>query len=229
MLLDCKTGIDSCSETIFAAPRPPKPGAERNVSRRCGQRPKVWVAVAGMVFLGMTGSALAQTVDPDLSIDDFRATAEEAYVYAFPMLVAYKVLHDYNVDQKSGAFLAPFNQINNQARVFSPKDTTIVTPNSDTPYSMVQRDLRAEPMVFCLPEVDKARYYSVQLTDMFTNNFGYMGSRTRDRLAGTDAQRLGCQLSEVSQLPAAVRAGVRASCVRTEAARQLCPDRDQGG
>ena len=132
----------------------------------------------------MTGSALAQTIDPDLSIDEFRATAEEAYVYAFPMLVAYKVLHDYNVDQNSGAFLAPFNQLHNEARVFSPKDTTIVTPNSDTPYSMVQLDLRAEPMVFCLPEVDKSRYYSVQLTDMFTNNFGYMGSRTTGNDAG---------------------------------------------
>ena len=132
----------------------------------------------------MTGSTLAQTIDPDLSIDEFRATAEEAYVYAFPMLVAYKVLHDYNVDQNSGAFLAPFNQLHNEARVFSPKDTTIVTPNSDTPYSMVQLDLRAEPMVFCLPEVDKSRYYSVQLTDMFTNNFGYMGSRTTGNDAG---------------------------------------------
>ncbi len=132
----------------------------------------------------MTGSTLAQTIDPDLNIDEFRATAEEAYVYAFPMLVAYKVLYDYNVDQNSGAFLAPFNQLHNEARVFSPKDTTIVTPNSDTPYSMVQLDLRSEPMVFCLPEVDKSRYYSVQLTDMFTNNFGYMGSRATGNDAG---------------------------------------------
>ena len=151
MLLDRKTGFEYCSETIFSALRPRQPDADKTACRRIGPRSKLWTAVAGSAFLGMTGSTLAQTIDPDLSIDEFRATAEEAYVYAFPMLVAYKVLHDYNVDQNSGAFLAPFNQLHNEARVFSPKDTTIVTPNSDTPYSMVQLDLRAEPMVFCLP------------------------------------------------------------------------------
>lgn len=132
----------------------------------------------------MSGSTFAQTFDPDLSIEEFRATAEEAYLYAFPMLVGYKVLHDYNVDKNSGAYIAPFNQLFNEARVFTPKDTTISTPNSDTPYSLVQLDLRAEPMVICLPEIEKSRYYDVQLTDMYTNNFGYMGSRTTGNGAG---------------------------------------------
>ncbi|MFZ0097861.1 MAG: DUF1254 domain-containing protein, partial [Gemmobacter sp.] len=144
----------------------------------------LWAAAATAAFFSANGSTFAQTVDPNLSIDDFRSTAEEAYVYAFPMLIAYKVLHDYNVDQKSGAYIAPFNQLHNEARVFSPKDTTIVTPNSDTPYSMVQLDLRAEPMVICLPDVEKSRYFSVQLTDMYTNNFGYMGSRSTGNDAG---------------------------------------------
>ena len=67
------------------------------------------------------------------------------------------------------------------------KDTAIVTPNSDTPYSMVQADLRAEPIVLCVPKVDKARYYSVQLVDMYTFNYGYIGSRA----TGSDA---GCYL-----------------------------------
>lgn len=184
MLLDRETSFECCSGMTFTALQPTQPDSDRTACRRRGLRSKLCAAVAGSAFLGITGNALAQTVDPDLSIDEFRTTVEEAYVYAFPMLVAYKVLHDYNVDQKSGAFLAPFNQLHNEARVFSPKDTTIVTPNSDTPYSMVQLDLRAEPMVFCLPEVNKARYYSVQLTDMFTNNFGYMGSRTTGNGAG---------------------------------------------
>ncbi len=61
------------------------------------------------------------------------------------------------------------------------------TPNSDTPYSMVQADLRAEPMVLCVPEVDKKRYYSVQLADLYTFNYGYIGSRA----TGSDA---GCYL-----------------------------------
>jgi hypothetical protein len=39
-------------------------------------------------------------------------------------------------------------------------------------------DLRAEPTVISLPAVPKPRYYSVQLTDANTFNYGYMGSRT---------------------------------------------------
>ena len=69
-------------------------------------------------------------------------------------------------------------------KVFTPKDTAIVTPNSDTPYSMLQADLRAEPIVFCVPDIEKNRYYSVQLTDMYTFNYGYVGSRATGNIGG---------------------------------------------
>jgi hypothetical protein len=62
--------------------------------------------------------------------------------------------------------------------VYTPKDTTIVTPNSDTPYSFVAMDLRAEPYVLCNPEIEKSRYFSVMLVDFYTFNYGYTGSRT---------------------------------------------------
>ena len=104
--------------------------------------------------------------------------AESAYIYGFPMIANYKALYQFNVDKSSGQYKAPFNQICNDARVFTPKDTAIVTPNSDTPYSLLQMDLRAEPIVLCVPEVEKGRYYSVQLVDMYTFNYGYIGSRT---------------------------------------------------
>jgi len=52
---------------------------------------------------------------------------------------------------------------------------------------MVQMDLRAEPMVLCVPAIDKSRYYSVQLTDLYTFNYGYIGTRA----TGTDA---GCYM-----------------------------------
>jgi hypothetical protein len=64
------------------------------------------------------------------------------------------------------------------SKTFTPKDTAIVTPNADTPYSMIEMDLRAEPLVLCLPKVEKTRYYSVQLADLYSYNVGYMGSRT---------------------------------------------------
>src|SRR4051794_41368249 len=65
-----------------------------------------------------------------------------------------------------------------------PQDTAVVTPNSDTPYSFVAMDLRAEPFVVCNPQVEKGRYFSIQLVDLYTFNFGYMGSRTTDNGPG---------------------------------------------
>jgi hypothetical protein len=44
-------------------------------------------------------------------------------------------------------------------------------------------DLRAEPYVICNPAIEKGRYYSVQLVDLYTFNYGYAGSRT----TGNDA------------------------------------------
>ena len=64
------------------------------------------------------------------------------------------------------------------------KDTAVVTPNSDTPYSMLWRDLRAEPLVFSVPAVETERYYSVQLVDGNTFNYGYIGSRATGIEAG---------------------------------------------
>jgi hypothetical protein len=110
--------------------------------------------------------------------------SKAAYIYAFPMIAAYKAFYEFNVDKKSSQYKGPLNTIISDANVFTYKDTAIPTPNSDTPYSMMQVDLRAEPMVFCVPAIEKSRYYSVQLTDMYTFNYGYVGSRTTGNEAG---------------------------------------------
>lgn len=110
--------------------------------------------------------------------------AEEAYIYGFPMVMNYLTVYQYFLDKSSSQYKAPFNQIYNTARVYTPKDTAIVTPNSDTPYSFVAMDLRAEPFVLSLPEIEKSRYYSVQMIDMYTCNYGYIGSRATGNSAG---------------------------------------------
>ena len=100
------------------------------------------------------------------------------------MIAAYKALYQFNVDRDNDQYKGPFNRVLSTAKVFTPKDTAIVTPNSDTPYSMLQADLRAEPLVLSVPDVDKGRYYSVQLTDMYACNYGYIGSRATGNAAG---------------------------------------------
>jgi hypothetical protein len=133
---------------------------------------KLTVMFAGVVASMATAPCMAQD---QRALGELKTVAEEAYLYGFPMIVNYKVLYEYNVDRPSGQFKASFNEINNEARVFTPKDTTISTPNSDTPYSLAQLDLRAEPVVLCMPEIEKARYYDVQLVDMYTDNYGFFG------------------------------------------------------
>jgi hypothetical protein len=49
---------------------------------------------------------------------------------------------------------------------------------------MLWLDLRAEPMVLSVPAVDKKRYYSIQLIDSNTYNYGYIGSRATGNEAG---------------------------------------------
>jgi hypothetical protein len=110
--------------------------------------------------------------------------AEAGFIYGLPIVMNYAVMYEYAVDRKSGQFKAPFNQIKNEARVYTYKDTAIVTPNSDTPYSFLWMDLRAEPVVISVPAVEKSRYYSVQIEDGNTYNYGYIGSRTTGNEAG---------------------------------------------
>lgn len=107
-----------------------------------------------------------------------------AYIYAFPMIMNYGTMYEYSIDSSSSQYKAPFNRIYNTASVYTPADTAVVTPNSDTPYSFVGMDLRAEPIVLCVPEIEKARYYSIQLVDMYTYNIGYIGSRATGNGAG---------------------------------------------
>jgi hypothetical protein len=68
-------------------------------------------------------------------IAETKAIAVEGFIYGLPIVMNYAVMYEYVVDRDSGQFKAPFNQIKNEARVFTYKDTAIVTPNSDTPYS----------------------------------------------------------------------------------------------
>src|SRR5947208_1637824 len=111
------------------------------------------------------------------SIAEVKAIAEEGFIYGLPIVMNYAVMYEYAVDRNSGQFKAPFNEINNEARVYTYKDTAVITPNSDTPYSILWLDLRAEPMVLSVPAVEKSRYYSVMLCDGNTFNYGYIGSR----------------------------------------------------
>ena len=114
---------------------------------------------------------------PAPGIEEVKAIAEEGFIYGLPLVMCYTANYQFWVDKTSGQYKGPMNQLFNERRVFTYKDTAVVVPNSDTPYSFACIDLRAEPYVISVPAVEKQRYYSIQFVDWNTFNYGYVGSR----------------------------------------------------
>ena len=119
-----------------------------------------------------------------LTIKEAKQIAKEAYIYGFPLVLNYKTMYDYAVDKKSPDYKGDFNKLACEARVFTPEDKTIVTPNSDTPYCMTWVDMRAEPIVFTIPEIEKERFYEVQLIDLYTHNTAYISTVATGNVPG---------------------------------------------
>jgi len=138
-------------------------------------------ALAGCTKSGppeVTSSAAPPPNPAAVSPEQARAIAKEAYVYGFPMVDDYRVQYAYFVNKKDPEYKGGWNEIHNTSRVYTPQDTAVQTPNSDTPYSTVGADLRAEPLVLTVPPIEQDRYYSLQFIDAYTYNFDYVGSRT---------------------------------------------------
>ena len=114
-----------------------------------------------------------------------RAIAKEAYIYGFPMVDSYRIQYSYFVNKENPEYKGGWNEIHSEARVYTPEDKAVQTPNSDTPYSMLGADLRAEPLVLTVPPIEQDRYYSLQFVDGYTYNMAYVGSRTTGNSGGT--------------------------------------------
>lgn len=127
-----------------------------------------------------SSQSAAEAVAPD----EASSIAEEAYIYAFPMMENYRTMYAQAVDRSAPSYSAPFNELVPKTKLLGPEFKDIVRPNNDTMYAGGWLDLRAQPMVITVPAV-KDRYYSVQLVDMFTHNFAYVGTRATGGEAGS--------------------------------------------
>ena len=124
------------------------------------------------------------TADSLASPDEAEEIAREAIVFAYPMLFNYKTLWEQTQNQLFSGYTGGFNRYRHYTRSYTAADTDIVTPNNDSPYSWAWFDLRREPVVLRVPEVAADRYYVVQLFDLFTFNFAYVGVRATGFDAG---------------------------------------------
>lgn len=144
-------------------------------------RRQMLIGAASVGALALTPPARAANV----TLAEARSIAKEAYIYGFPLVDSYRIQYAYFVDTKNPEYKAPWNQLRNFSRVFTPEDKAVQTPNSDTPYSFLGMDLRAEPIVLTVPVIEKERYFSIQLIDAYTFNFDYIGSRTTGNDGGS--------------------------------------------
>ena len=124
------------------------------------------------------------TKPSDISPSEALPIAKEACIYGFPMIDSYRLLYAYFVNKSDPEYKGAWNIIHNEARVYTPDDKAVQTPNSDTPYSVLGADLRTEPLVLTMPEVKNGRYYSAQFIDLYTFNFFYVGTRATGNEAG---------------------------------------------
>jgi len=140
-----------------------------------------YLSITLTLLLSLTSLSLARDLP---SAEETQAIAKNAYIYGFPMVMNYKTMVQYAVDTANPEFKGPFNQVSCEARLFTPDDKAVVTPNADTPYCMFWMDLRFEPLVLSVPDMEPGRYYSFQLIDLYTHNFGYIGTLSTGNDAG---------------------------------------------
>ena len=144
---------------------------------------------AAVIFLAASTlfavAACTPADEPSLTETEAKTIAKEAYIYGFPMVVNYKAMHTYVLDETSPEYKAPFNQLDCEARLFTPADRAVVTPNADTPYCMFWGDMRVEPLVLTVPEIEPDRFYQVQLIDLYTHNFAYVSTIATGNEAGS--------------------------------------------
>ncbi len=135
--------------------------------------------------IGCDSKAADNTSQNGLTTADARQIAKEVYIYGFPMAANYKTMYTQVIDSTSKDYRGAFNTVYSSKSVATPEDKFVVTPNSDTPYSFLWMDLRAEPIVVTMPKIEPNRYYTAQLVDLYTYNFAYLGTRAYDNDGGT--------------------------------------------
>jgi len=127
---------------------------------------------AAALMSGMPSSwAKADTDTPNPRAD--------AYIWGYPLVLFGRYLDTYRAQGN------PLNQFLVQT-VLSTPTTPGGGPNVDTIYGYTWLDLRAGPQILYVPDV-KDRYYSIQLIDMYSDTFAYVGRRATGTKAGAYA------------------------------------------
>ena len=127
---------------------------------------KIAALLLCMVIL-LSGCAGTAKPKDALPAGDVWETIEEAYIYAFPLVLMDATMTSATNTEEPVPGKAPVNQFMHGVALANAQFKNVVSPNVDTIYSQVWYDLSEEPMVYVLPETD--RFCKVQVLDAWTN------------------------------------------------------------
>ena len=123
----------------------------------------------------------------DVSPKEASAIANEAYVYFYSVVEAYRMIYAATQDPTSVIHSHPFNPRRFVGRDALNDPTFLLpyqAPSVDTLYASAYFDLRAEPIVLGVPEIIDNRYYAVIVGDMYGCYAAYLSNRTVGAHAG---------------------------------------------
>ena len=141
-------------------------------------------AAAALALVILPSWAVAQTKANNISADEAKAIAKEAYVFAFPLNYYYRTIYSQIVDKESPTNLGGFGKWRHDG-LARPEDKETTMPNNDTPYSWAWVDVRSEPWVLIQPPADGDRFYSSVWGDIWGHIIGYPGSVNEGQNGGT--------------------------------------------
>jgi len=98
--------------------------------------------------------------------DEAKKIAKEAYIFNYPLVMMYRTMYLQAIDPKSKSYSGGFGKWLHLG-TSSPKDTDIVSPNNDSPYSYAWVDVRVEPWVLTMPKIEAKRFYTSQWDDLW--------------------------------------------------------------
>jgi hypothetical protein len=143
------------------------------------------LALTLTLTVGFTTAGSASAASSDYSTG--YSLGQQAYEYGRPLLDTERVFQSAtSIDVSDTAGNGPVNQFNSYPTLVvpSPGQRTVVSPNTDTLYSLAWLDLKDEPQVMHVPAV-RNRFYGLQLLTPWTETFHNVTSAPGPASTGT--------------------------------------------